>query len=143
MWLNNICLSNPQNHERQRIYWEKAFQWPVDDDRLSETWTPSDMFGLESIVREKIKKIAENIQGNVLYGRMIAEENAWWATTHRMLPSRKLMAMYYENFRIANVEVRSMYMLEFSHIDYDQLALRMWRSFGKYSGEAQPTCLVS
>ena len=103
MWLQNIWLSNPQNHERGRTYWEKAFQWPVNDVRLSETWTPCDMFVLESIIREKIKKIAENIQGNVLYERMIAEENAWWTTTHRILPSRKLMAMYYENFRIANV----------------------------------------
>ena len=30
------------------------------------------------------------------------------------------MAMCYENFRIANVEINAMYMLEFSHIDYDR-----------------------
>ena len=81
------------------------------DDRLCESEIPSDMFGLEAIIREKIKKIAEAIPGGVLYERMVAAATVWWATTHRLLLARKLMAMFYENFRIANVEVRAMYML--------------------------------
>ena len=133
MWLNNICLGNPQNHERERTYWEKCFQWKVDDPRLSESATPCDMFTLDALIREKIKKVAEGIQGNVLYERMQAEENAWWATTHRILSARKYMAMYYENFRIANVEVRAMYMKEFPHIHYDtygdKAAAKWWEVF--------------
>ena len=58
MWLNNICLGNPQNHERERLYWEKCFQWTGGDDRLSEAITPADMLALDSLIREKIKKVA-------------------------------------------------------------------------------------
>lgn len=119
LWLNYVCLDNPLNHERERTYWEKCFQCSVNDPRLSESWTPSDMLQLEAIIREKIKKIAEAIHGGVLLDRMTAEENAWWSTTRRTLPSRKLMAMYYENFRIAGTEINAMYMQEFSLINYD------------------------
>ena len=115
----------------------------MNDDRSSETWTPPDMFVLESMIREKIKKIAENIQGNALHDRMVAEEDAWWATTRRLLPSRKLMAMYYENFRIANVEVRSMYMLDFHTLTMTTLAIRTQVSFGKRSSVGPPIWLAS
>ena len=76
MWLNNICISNPLNHDRERTYWERCFQWSVNDPRPCESSTPSDMFQLEALIREKIKKIAEVIQGGVLLDRMTAEENA-------------------------------------------------------------------
>ena len=77
------------------------------------------MFALDALTREKFENVAEGTHGNVLYELMQAEEDAWWATTHRILSARKYIAMYYENFRIANVEVRAMYMQEFSHIHYD------------------------
>ena len=53
MWLHNICLDNPLNHERGRTYWEKCCQWKLNDTRLVETPTPCDMFALDSIIREK------------------------------------------------------------------------------------------
>ena len=77
------------------------------------------MFALDSLIRGKIKKVAEGLQSNVLFERMLAEENALWATTHRILSARKSMAMRFGNFRICNVEARNMYMQEFPYINYD------------------------
>ena len=77
------------------------------------------MFALDALIREKIKKVAEGLQSNVLFGLMLAEENAWWTTTHRILSARKFMAMYFENPRVCNVEVRKMYMQESPYINYD------------------------
>ena len=54
-----------------------------------------------------------------LFDRMISEEDSWWTVTRRTLPSRKLMAMYYEYFRIVGPEIKAMYMQEFALLDYD------------------------
>ena len=91
------------------------------------------MFGLDAIVRERVKQTPDPIKG--LLDRMISEENAWWAITRRSLPSRKLLAMYYENFRIAQPDVNSMYMAKFAVLDYDNYgdknAEKFWEDFKK------------
>lgn len=119
LWVNNITKSNPLNHDRERTYREKCFQWSVNDSRLCENWTPSDMFGLDAMIREKVKSIADPASMPGLLDRMISEDNSWWTVTRRVLPSRKLMAMYYEYFRIAGPDVNQMYMQEFGLLDYD------------------------
>ena len=65
------------------------------------------------------------------------------ATAHRVLSAHKYMAVYYENFRIANVEVRAMYMQEFPHINYDSYGDKSAANGGKRSSVEQPTYLVS
>ena len=122
--------------------WEKCLQWAVGDIRLSEAKTPPDIFALDALIREKIKKVAEGLQNNVLYDRMLSEENAWWAVTKRILPARKFMAMSFENFRISNVEVKKMYMQGFPTLIMRPTVIEMQINGGRHSSVEQPRCLV-
>ena len=60
------------------------------------------MLALDVIIRERIKTIAvlSSPLTKGLAELMKSKEDAWWAAKQDLLPSRQLLALYYENFRI-------------------------------------------
>ena len=71
-----IGNGNPKDLEkREMIYWNNAWNWKIDDERLNAP-TPRDMMTVEVIIREKCTALADclDFRGAVLggcYGRFV------------------------------------------------------------------------
>ena len=98
----------------------KTFKWKSNDPRLSETSVPADMLSLDVLIREKIKQIAQTSLPHTkgLFEIMKSKEDVWWAAHNKLLPSRQLLALYYENFRIDSPAINTMAMADLAAVNY-------------------------
>ena len=117
----------------------KAYKWKSNDARLSETPVPPDMLALDVLIREKIKHIAQTSLPHTkgLFEIMKSKEDAWWAAHNKLLPSRKLLALYYENFRIDAPAINTMAMADLAAVNYlsfgDKNLEGFWEEWKKVS----------
>ena len=80
---------------------------------------------MDMIIRQKIKELALSHQPYCkgLHDAMVAKENAWWAAKQVLLPSRQLLALFYENFRIDEPSQDAMAMADLHALN--------WSTFGE------------
>ena len=68
---------------------------------------------------------------------MKSKEDAWWAAHNKLLPSRKLLALYYENFRIDAPAINTMAMADLAAVNYlsfgDKNLEGFWEEWKKVS----------
>ena len=93
--LDMTASTNPHNHVRERLFWDKVFNWSVDDPRLSATPTPPDMLLLDVTIREQITSLAANYAG--LPETLKSHAGTCFGTIERTLPARRAPALFYEN----------------------------------------------
>ena len=111
-----FATSNPDNLEREMIYWGNAYRWKITDPRLKNTKTPKDMLGLEMTIREKITQLASQYGG--LAATLKAHSDAWFHATQTTMPGRCTLALFYEYFRIEKPAVTTMALQYLYNIHY-------------------------
>ena len=78
------------------------------------------MMAADYIIREKLKAfaLAQLPITKGLSETITAKENAWWNTEHKMLPSRAMLALYYECFRIDGEQLDCMALSDLCAINF-------------------------
>ena len=125
--MDALAQTNPENLEREKLYWGNVYRWKISDPRLKNTRTPRDMLGVEAVLREKVTQLAA--QYGTLAATMKAHSDAWFHATQTTMPGRCTLALFYEYFRIEKPVVNIMALQGLYHTDYRQYGDKNLKGF--------------